>query len=489
MSDREGWINRKRRKPRVFVSYRHSEAEGAADADIINTAHKAFVERLVDDLRDCAVEVVWDRDMQAVLATRSDIDPQVLPFSAEISAICPLICHAFLPVLTPRYCERIGIVGGREQGWMSFGGVLEEWMTALRFISARVIEPMPIVRSGEPNDFTDVPFVVTRRGIYDMRPQNAAHYDGALCQLVGYLHYERRSEHPAADYDLSTWIDLYAAWCRLRYESCARLPLAAWAWRTDRPLEFISEFIEVLSPSSDDPSAAEIYRAFEVRAQVPKPHNWSEAIGLGLLGFGPTGMGTAHLQSIIEAYHAAIGAGAVTPSGKDWGTDQANLGRAHLMIAQHASDPTHVRQSLVAFRAALGVFSSSDTPAEWAAAMTELGRALTETSRHDDGLDGLTTAINVFDRALAIRTRESNAVLWAQTQLWRADAAQRLSARSGSGALAADAEVRLRDCLDVFAAVERPVGQPLLRQLWSIDEAIALARRLLDQSDQNMAPR
>jgi hypothetical protein len=81
-------------EPRVFLSYRHAVVGDVAGAAQINAQHREWVKRFAEDLQGKHVDVIWDEKMRAAVRPHVSLDPDILPFTAELSRICPAICHA-----------------------------------------------------------------------------------------------------------------------------------------------------------------------------------------------------------------------------------------------------------------------------------------------------------------------------------------------------------------------------------------------------------
>jgi len=133
------------------------------------------------------VDVILDQ-FEAVATSH----PDVRTWSQREGAIARLvsrmgICHAFLPIFTPGYLDRIGYRAGRpkrstEQGW-----VFDEFQESLLLGNQRRIETVAILRQGE---FVDLPPPFHEGNTLDLRTEDD--YDRKLLGLALYLH-ERRA--------------------------------------------------------------------------------------------------------------------------------------------------------------------------------------------------------------------------------------------------------------------------------------------------------
>lgn len=169
-------------RPRVFISYRW---ESQAHMDWVSWLAQSFLAR--------AVAVVLDQFEPPL-----DSDPDVRSWSQREGAIARLVhrmatCHAFIPVFTPGYLERVGYQAGRpkkatEQGW-----VFDEFQQSLVLGSQRRIETIAILREG---DFNDLPSPFHEGNALDLRADD--NYDRKLDGVALYLH-ERRAVPYVAD--------------------------------------------------------------------------------------------------------------------------------------------------------------------------------------------------------------------------------------------------------------------------------------------------
>ncbi len=488
-ADKEGWINRRRRRPRVFLSYRHAEAEGGDDAARINAEHKAWVEKFAIDLGAYEIDVIWDKLMQDALRERAEVDPEKLPFSAEISRICPMICHAFVPVLTPRYLERIGIFDGEQKNVMAFGGVMEEWLGAIKLVSERHMDVQAVVRSGREEDFAPLPYLIKRPGIMDMRPGNEAHYKRSIQLIAGRLHHERKHDDPPVDVELEPWIDLYLDWCRLRYKGCAALPIGAWPWHTGRPMEFLSDYAETqqaLGSSGNAQSHTTLMQRFKEQNKPAVEHNWISDLSNGLLAFGDNAEGAEHLTALVKACCTAISEGKIAETGPDHAKVQHNLAKAMLFLGKANPDSDWLPRAVATFKTAIDDFDRTTQPADWSRVMTGLGEALAELGMQQSGPGEIELALKVFDAAHTARPRDQNSELWAQTAASRTEALFLLGAYYNDIRRLKEAVSSASDIIAELERLEKPDDPRMFRRLWTPEAGISRMRTVIAEANRRL---
>ena len=479
--DTEGWINRRRRRPRVFLSYRHAEAQDGEEAAQINASHRAWVEQFASDLAEFEIEVVWDKLMQDVLRKRTNVDPACLPFSAEISRICPAICHAFVPILTPRYLERIGIIDGTQENYMLFGGVQEEWLTGTSLASNRSIDVQSVLRSGQPEDFDPVPYLYKRHGMMDMRPGTEAHYVECLQKLAGRLHFERHHEDPPIDMELEGWINLYFDWCQLRYKGCAAMPIGAWPWYLGRPLEFLNDCAEAQGAIGLEASASDLLGYFNDQEKPSEEQNWTSDLRCGLLSFGKNGEGWDHLKSLVDACCSALSEGTVTESGADYGKLHHNLSMAMVYLAKVKDHDVWLPSAIAASETALGSFDRSADPVVWSKVMSGLGDAFLALGKCQAGTSEIESALEKLSAALQECQKEQNVKAWAQIESGRVEAQFLLGARCGDVALVNQARDSAAAVIEALENSE-PAEESMVQVLWTPEMSISRMKAVITAS-------
>lgn len=153
--------------PRVFISYRWGK-------------HDEWVNRFAMDLVGRGVEVIHDRSLRQVYPTEATIDflSRLLNSMHE--------CHAFLPIFTPDYLERIGYRNGQKLNRIDDGVVFDEFQKSLLLGRRKALETIAIVLDG---DYAYLPKPFTEKNTIDMR--NPDNYEKRLGFLSQYLHLNR----------------------------------------------------------------------------------------------------------------------------------------------------------------------------------------------------------------------------------------------------------------------------------------------------------
>lgn len=224
-------------RPRAFVSYRHIEYEEAAEVDALNVAHRQWVEKLACDLENLGVEVVFDGKLRELLRRHTRKDPYHVPFVAEVSTISSLVCHAFIPILTPSYVDRLGYAGYQPQPDAKWSFVQEEWQIGCFYCNAGAMQFVPIVRAGEPEKMAALPLGVGPENGFDMRdPQ---HYELQVRFIAQRILNGWDGDYPLIKVDLGEWVRLYLGWCRENYPGYAGQPVDEWQVDLMRPRLFL----------------------------------------------------------------------------------------------------------------------------------------------------------------------------------------------------------------------------------------------------------
>lgn len=473
-----GWINERRRRPRAFISYRHGEAAGGSAAHI-NAEHRAWVEQFAEDLESWHVDVIWDRFMQEALRTQASIPPEHLPFAAEISTICPPLCHAFIPVLTPRYVERLGI--GVPGGKMLTGGVQEEWMTAARYVDARMMNSIPVVRRGDHDYFDELPWAMKRHGGYDLRDDNAEHYETSVKKIAGFLHFERRHDDPPIDLSLADWIDLYIAWCRAHYTECAETPVAVWTWQFHRPNRFLDDYWQAYrdTEGSDQPGTPAIRSALTRPVKEPEPHHWGDNLVLAAKAVGEGGVGRPHLAATIAAYKQAQSENRIGHLAGDVIT-QNNLGMALALLGRIDRRVEPLYQALEAFRTALSLMPSAEP--KRAITQTSLADALRAIAALEPGPERCREAVATYHHALEAIGHGERSMAWAGAGCGLGDALRLVAERTQSPVGLSEARQLLSAALAVFEAADKGEA-PFIRPFYSASDGIRDCRQALSEVD------
>src|SRR5215467_16399779 len=115
------------RRPRAFVSYRHQERKNQQGADEFNRMHREWVLQFAEDLRHQGVDVVNDVRVRRLVNPLFNGNAEKSPLMADIMVAALYVCHAFIPVITPGYLDRLGCGNYESQRSAEDGYVLEEF--------------------------------------------------------------------------------------------------------------------------------------------------------------------------------------------------------------------------------------------------------------------------------------------------------------------------------------------------------------------------
>jgi hypothetical protein len=190
--------------PRVFISYRHVEAVGTAGAADFNARHIAWVEEFARDLGALGVEPVLDARLRLLFGGMFDSDPKTEPAIANMALASIAVCHAFLPIVTPGWVERIGYKNFEAQQSWQDGYVMEEWQQAAAMAGAGQIEILPVFRHGGLENSLNLPFVRKTGIVFAF--EDDAPYEQNIGLLADYLHNQRAVKRPAIDMSLRDWM-------------------------------------------------------------------------------------------------------------------------------------------------------------------------------------------------------------------------------------------------------------------------------------------
>lgn len=237
-------------RPRAFISYRHAEYDGESDSDALNRQHRAWIERFVHDLHLSGVEAIYDGHMRELFRPHTAKDPFHVAFLAELSVIGCLICHAFIPVLTPSYIDRLGYAGYQPQPGARHSFVFEEWQLGCFYCNHGVMLYMPVIRAGEPERIAMLPLGVSPDNTFDMR--DPAQYTLQVRFIAERIYRAWDGEAPLVTLSLERWMNLYIEWCRQNDPRCRDKRIDDWSVDLLRPRMFLEH---VLQPrGSENPS-------------------------------------------------------------------------------------------------------------------------------------------------------------------------------------------------------------------------------------------
>jgi|LGVF01.1.fsa_nt_gb hypothetical protein len=152
-------------KPKVFVSYRWGEYEN-------------WVEKFSGDLTDKGVDVIHDRTVR-----RAHPDEKISNFIIRLMKGMES-SHAFIPIFTPGYLERIKYP--RPSTPTPDGFVLDEFQLSLGLARKREIETIAVLKEGS---FDNLPKPFNQENSLDMRDDKA--YEGNINILTEYLFFHR----------------------------------------------------------------------------------------------------------------------------------------------------------------------------------------------------------------------------------------------------------------------------------------------------------
>ena len=229
-------------RPRAFISYRHVEHESGNDAEELNRHHRAWVEAFVGDLSACGVDAVFDGHMRDLFRPLTSKDPGQVQFLAELSSIGCLICHAFIPILTPSYIDRLGYAGYQRRDGAAQSFAFEEWQLGTFYCNAGVMLYVPVIRAGEPERMAELPLGVGPENTFDMRDQKV--YRLQLQFIAQRILDAWDGEPPLITVDLADWMKLYINWCRDTDPRCAATPVDTWAADLLRPRLFLDHVLK-----------------------------------------------------------------------------------------------------------------------------------------------------------------------------------------------------------------------------------------------------
>jgi hypothetical protein len=171
-------------------------------------------------------------------------------FLAELSTIGCLICHAFIPVLTPSYIDRLGYAGYQRQGGAPQSFVFEEWQLGLFYCNHAVMQHIPVIRAGEPERMAALPLGVTPDNAFDMR--DPTDYPQQIRFIADRIYHAWDGGAPLITVGLGEWMAIYIEWCRRNDPRCANTRVDAWNADLLRPRLFLDH---VLGPRGNEPTA------------------------------------------------------------------------------------------------------------------------------------------------------------------------------------------------------------------------------------------
>jgi|LauGreSBDMM110SN_4_FD.fasta_scaffold31838_2 hypothetical protein len=225
-------------RPRAFISYRHAEHENVPDAARLNADHRLWVEQFCRELTQHGVDAIYDAQLREFFRPHTARDPQLVPFLAEVSTISCLVCHAFIPILTPSYIGRLGFADYQRQDSATQSFVFEEWQTGCFYANAGVMQFVPIVRAGDHELMAALPQLgVGPENGFDMR--DPAHFQAQVGFIAERIMRAWDGGPALITLSLEEWVSRYIDWCRGNYPGCADQKVDDWQVDLLRPRLFI----------------------------------------------------------------------------------------------------------------------------------------------------------------------------------------------------------------------------------------------------------
>jgi hypothetical protein len=232
-------------RPRVFISYRHLESQTDPG---FNLAHREWVGNFARELESFGIRPIWDVHIRECLSKHSSIDPFELPLCAEVSRAFPAICHAFMPVVTPAYLERVGFVAGERTNSIPYGVVFEEWQGGLHAAELGLSIVLPVIRAGRPQQLPMTYFSssILTYGLVDVRGDQKDNYSRAFDLIRKATSNIDVHRNPYSAIEPSIWCDTYIEWARVKYSVRSRIPVDSWWFNTGYANEFLGAVSGVL---------------------------------------------------------------------------------------------------------------------------------------------------------------------------------------------------------------------------------------------------
>ena len=144
-----------------------------------------------------------------------------------MSSICPIICHTFIPILTPSYIERLGYGGYAAQNATDWSFVLEEWQCGMQLVNGGAMNYLPVIRAGECERSEALLLGAGPDMAFDMT-EPAHHYDEHVQIIAQMMLHVWDGDHPLIRCDLPEFVDLYIGWCRGTGGARATTPVEDW---------------------------------------------------------------------------------------------------------------------------------------------------------------------------------------------------------------------------------------------------------------------
>ncbi len=397
------------RKHRVFISYRH--AESAID-DSVNDAHRAWVSTLTKNLKARGIVPIWDPDIREKLSKHSTIDPFELPLCKEIARTFPAICNAFVPIITPAYLERLGVVDGKRYNRSDYGVVFEEWQGGGFMAQKGYIDMILVIKSGRAHEFNVgklTAYFVSQGGVIDFRKDEKEQYERELNKLEANIRKGDAERNPFSQANVQIWCDVYVEWCRAKYSDRFGVPADVWYFNTGAANEFLGDVSSYLreNASTIDDFNNHLLQWKEALSNSAKSANHrlkysdlTQFINLAIIGLTPN-FGLRHLEKTVEFGELALQTIDLVGDSLDRARTQNNIGAGWLELAgKEGDEEKKLKKAADFFRAGLIDLSLEKHPSEWLKLSSNLASALKRLGEIERNEDRLTEA-NLLNEMIA----------------------------------------------------------------------------------------
>lgn len=378
----------------------------------INVAHHEWVRRLVTDLRTRGITAVWDLDIQSIVSAYCSIDPNELPLCREISRIFPLLCDAFIPIITPSYLERIGVLEGEQVDSMPYGVVFEEWQGACVGMLQGFVALIPLVRGGRAHQLNLsqlVPFFVLDRHLIDMRSESTAAYNNGLEKLVQHILDVDISRNRFSQIELDVIVDAYVQWCRSKFKNRRATPVDVWPFHTGAANEFLGDF-GVVTRASRTPADLNVrlrHWTSELRALHSKskePLKYSDLTEFTSLAFRGVDQdeGWRHFDVVAEFAAKMLDSDKLEGDVMERAKALTNTGFALREIAVRRRSIDGLERAVVFIKSALHIVPCEVNPELWLTAELNLADAIRAKAEIQPDKNSLRESESHYERVVQI---------------------------------------------------------------------------------------
>lgn len=227
--------------PTVFLSYRHVVSPDNPDK---NVEYILWIEKLVADLEQRGIFVVWDRRLNEAIASVTSFSPSRMPFCGEVSSALAIPCGAFVPIITTYYLERIGLNEGTNSNSVEYGTVFEEVQLALWLRRGRLTTIIPVLKDVQDDQMSAhwEPSLFECE-VIDLRSTHGEQYEKRLDLFSAYLRGQQLGDSWGAYHEIHilAFVKLYQEWSKYKYHYRRFVPFEAWWYRTDAIYKFLAE--------------------------------------------------------------------------------------------------------------------------------------------------------------------------------------------------------------------------------------------------------